>query len=416
MIKHIQNQGKRGSRHMLGIRPIHPFPARMSPALAFEKLPSAQRKSLLVVDPMAGSGTTIVVARAMGHRAIGFDTDPLALLIADSWAMDFMASDVLKIGARVLESAWRRLPSIKQKDAYPSACDEETAEFIRYWFDPYNRRQLRAMADSINAEANKKTKKLLWCAFSRLIIAKSAGASLAMDLSHSRPHKVSNKSLFHPASNFERALRTVVSNAPFANRCSGLSDYRIERGDARSLPLDNSCVDLVITSPPYLNAIDYIRCHKFSLVWMGHKIADLRTLRSANIGSEASGKDCKQNSNITEALSAMGDTDKLPPSVLRMLVRYLEDMNCVTREITRILAPSGQCVVVIGDCNIKGVFVRNSEAIMQLGELHGLRTRNIERRPIPDSKRYLPPPSHSQSGTRLQNRMREEVVITLDAS
>jgi hypothetical protein len=33
------------------------------------------------------------------------------------------------------------------------------------------------------------TRDVLWCGFSRLIITKSAGASLAMDLSHSRPHK-----------------------------------------------------------------------------------------------------------------------------------------------------------------------------------------------------------------------------------
>jgi hypothetical protein len=30
-------------------------------------------------------------------------------------------------------------------------------------------------------------------------------------------------------------------------------------------------VDFVITSPPYLNAIDYVRCSKFTLVWMADK-------------------------------------------------------------------------------------------------------------------------------------------------
>jgi hypothetical protein len=35
-------------------------------------------------------------------------------------------------------------------------------------------------------------------------------------------------------------------------------------------------VDLIFTSPPHLNAIDYLRCSKFSLVWMGHSIAALR--------------------------------------------------------------------------------------------------------------------------------------------
>ena len=54
----------------------------------------------------------------------------------------------------------------------------------------------------------------------------------------------------------------------------------------QSIPIKDGIADLVVTSPPYLNAIDYLRGHKLSLVWMGHQIEELRELRSANIGSE----------------------------------------------------------------------------------------------------------------------------------
>lgn len=60
------------------------------------------------------------------------------------------------------------------------------------------------------------------------------------------------------------------------------------QGDARRLPLDDESIDLVVTSPPYLNAIDYMRCSKFSLVWMGYTIESLRHIRSASIGTEVS--------------------------------------------------------------------------------------------------------------------------------
>jgi tRNA G10 N-methylase Trm11 len=62
------------------IRPVHPFPARMAPSIVWDALPKTG-KSVNILDPMSGSGTTLVCARSRGHRAIGCDTDPLALLI-----------------------------------------------------------------------------------------------------------------------------------------------------------------------------------------------------------------------------------------------------------------------------------------------------------------------------------------------
>ena len=40
-----------------------------------------------------------------------------------------------------------------------------------------------------------------------------------------------------------------------------------------------------MTSPPYLNAIDYMRTSKFSLVFLGSRLNELRAIRSAAIGT-----------------------------------------------------------------------------------------------------------------------------------
>ncbi len=63
------------------IRPIHPFPARMAPDLAISELTSLKRGSV-VLDPMAGSGTVLRQASENGLTAIGFDVDPMAVLIS----------------------------------------------------------------------------------------------------------------------------------------------------------------------------------------------------------------------------------------------------------------------------------------------------------------------------------------------
>lgn len=399
----------------LKFHPIHPFPARMAPSIALDELPLAKKRPLRVLDPMSGSGTTLVVARSRGHMAYGFDTDPLAVLIADTWCSDIDGTAVMATAKKVLSDASQRYRLITQGKAYPAGCDEETKHFVRYWFDVINRRQLRSLADSISPVTDSATRKLLWCAFSRLIIAKARGASWARDLSHSRPHKATNKPVFRPIPNFLEAVKTIIDNAPFKCSEKEYPKASVKRGDARSIPLPDSFVDIVITSPPYLNAIDYVRCNKFSLVWMRHQISALRDLRSSNIGSEiATGVD-EHEPAVAGIMETMEKINRLPIKNRRILARYIRDMDRVIREIGRVLVRGGRCVLVIGDCTMRGVFIRNSEALIKIGEQHGLSTHTVNVRELPPNRRYLPPPSSVHAGEHLQSRMREEVVLTLVA-
>src|SRR4051812_9214323 len=95
-------------------RPVHPFPARMAPSIALDELPIAKKDPLRVLDPMAGSGTTLLAARRRGHQAYGSDTDPLALLIADVWCADMNAKRVLAHARDIHTKASARFRSIPQ--------------------------------------------------------------------------------------------------------------------------------------------------------------------------------------------------------------------------------------------------------------------------------------------------------------
>lgn len=400
------------SRHSL--RPIHPFPARMAPAIVWEELPEVRRGSpICVLDPMAGSGTTVATARLLGHRAIGFDTDPLAVLIAKAWTSDVDLTAASRTASTVVRTARELARELPLADAYPVDADDETRAFVRNWFDHTSRRQLAALARAISAVTSSPLRCFLWCAFSRLIVVKSAGASLAMDVAHSRPHKVYDSAPIKPLRHFEKSA-AVVARHLASTAGAGRPSASVRTGDARALPLKDGTVDFVITSPPYLNAIDYLRGHKFSLVWMGHSIAALRRVRAENVGTEVGAPQSARMQSavhIAAALGRMGEIEGLAPRHLGMVRRYLMDMDKVIREIARVLKPRSPAVLVVGDSTLKGVFLRNSLALAELARRVGLRPQKRRRRALPPNRRYLPPPCSSRSGEPLTGRMRYEVIM-----
>jgi DNA modification methylase len=394
-------------------KPIHPFPARMAASIPWEEIDAHHTDGqLTVLDPMTGSGTTVVVARTLGHRAIGFDLDPLAVLIASTWCGDVNAVRVVEAAARVVDQGrWSRFP---ERLAYPVGADEETKKFVRYWFDLRNRKQLALMSRAIARTRGRAVRSALWCALSRLIIVKQAGVSRAIDVAHSRPHRVYDDAPLDAFDGFLPAVNKVLLSAPFATTSTTAPRALVSRGDARALPLDDDTVDVVITSPPYLNAIDYLRGHRMSLVWMRHALENLRLIRSVSVGSEVSARG-RGDTSLGSMLTTMGGAE-LDARSRGMLLAYLRDMRAVISEIARVLKPGGRAVLVVGDCAIRGSFVENSVAVEQLARDAGLRAIGRRVRDLPEDKRYLPPPTHGDAGERLQKRLRQEVILTFHAA
>jgi DNA modification methylase len=391
------------------IKPIHPFPARMAPSIAFDELPSSSTP-LRVLDPMVGSGTTAVVARAKGHHAIGFDSDPLAVALSSAWCADLKQESIEDLAGEVLKEAVCRHKKLDDAKSFPVGADEATKEFVKFWFDQRNRLQLRALADAIEKVPKRSERTILWCGFSRLIITKSRGVSLAMDLSHSRPHKVFKSAPIEPFKEFSSAVKRVLTNMPFKGKLRSLPHASIRKHDARKLPLPDKSVDFVITSPPYLNAIDYIRCSKFTLVWMGHKVSELGQLRSNSIGAQRAGLEEAGAEEINRIIDFIGTTNLVQRSK-GILKRYAADLRLVLNEIARVLIPKGKAIFVVGNSNISGVFVKNSEIIRLVGEDCGLTLKRMEERDLLPSRRYLPPPNRPSCNKMLAERMQQEVIM-----
>ena len=393
-------------------RPVHPFPARMAPAIVWDKLRKIKGECLRILDPMAGSGTTLVVGRAMGHIAYGVDRDPLAVMIAKAWCDDVDKERLLSKAEEVLEKAKNTVRILPKREAYPSHADDETKRFVRYWFDLTNRKQLAGLSKHISLVRDENVRVFLWTGFSRMIITKKVGVSLAMDISHSRPHRVYDKAPVKAFEVFLKAVKKVVDGNAFSSCECMLPKPIIRRGDSRELDFKKNFFDIVITSPPYLNAIDYMRGHKMALVWMKNSIKSLRELRGTNIGAEVKSVGTKKD-RIINVIAGVGDVEKLGGRQKGFLMRYVLDMDSVCSEITRVLKPNGSAVFVVGDSTLQGVFIKNSEGVKRLAEHYGLKVEGVEERALPENSRYLPPPSNNGAGSQLQRRMRKEVILTM---
>lgn len=386
------------------IRPIHPFPARMAPELALEYLQELAVGSI-VLDPMAGSGTVLRHASELGHEAVGFDLDPLAVLISRVWSTPVDDATVDGLATRLLDEAEclsagdLALPWIDE--------DEETASFIHYWFGEPQRDALRRLAFVLHnadvVDEEQAALDVLRVALSRIIVTKEQGASLARDVSHSRPHRVAESSEFEVIPAFRRSLKLVRGRLEKTPPKGGVT---IQLGDARELCLEDASVDAVLTSPPYLNAIDYLRGHRLALVWLGLSFPKLRSIRSSSIGAERA-----RDQAVTAApdcvKEAMGDISSLPSRYQNMIDRYAADVYKMVGEAARTLKIGGQATFVVGNSCLKGAFIRNSDAVLEAAKLHGLEDKGSIERDLPIGSRYLPTPEDGALG----KRMRTETIL-----
>jgi DNA modification methylase len=383
-------------------RNVHPFPARMAPDLALEKIESLTQPGAVVLDPMCGSGTVPRLAVEEARRAIACDVDPLAVLITRTACKPHWSEALADRAEGVLAAAKAH------DDGLPDwlAADAESSTFVEYWFAPRQRAELARIAKVLIDYPD--TDDPLRVALSRLIVTKDRGASLARDTSHSRPHKVRDTNDFDVCAEFvasaARVERLVGSTVSAAHQPS------IRKVDARSLSfVAKGSVDLIVTSPPYLNAIDYLRGHRLSLVWLGWQLAELRHLRAESIGAERALIDAP-GSITTLARSGVPRLDELSPRSQRMVWRFTNDIDRLCRSLARVTRPGGHLVFVVADSQLKGVPVENSALCRLAAEKHGFDLRQEDLRPLPAQHRYLPPPDADRS--TLSGRMREEAVLT----
>lgn len=174
--------------------------------------------------------------------------------------------------------------------------------------------------------------------------------------------------------------------------------------------IEDDSLDLAITSPPYLNAIDYLRGHKLTLVWLGYVLSSIRSTRSASIGAEKILASSACHMDISRYIAESAKSD-FASNHLGWVRRYAADMRAVFGELTRVIKHSGTVVIVVGNSFIRSAVVNNAMLVRDIALESGFLLEHSTIRSIPARRRYLPPPTNGNN--MLDTRMRTETVLKL---
>ena len=390
---------------------IHAFAAKFPPQLPRIFIEGLTDSGETVLDPMMGSGTAIVEAFLCSRKAVGFDLDPLALLICQVKTMPVDFLEATWAGKRIIAYSSRLLerPS-SLDDAMVKRYSRKDLDFIDYWFDKETQRQLISLLLAIEHEKpSDRLEAFLKVVFSSIIITKSGGVSRAYDLAHTRPHRVLEKTARDAIKAFEKRLfktAELLSQLPRNGK-----NVLISRRDCRhSLPLGENSVQLVVTSPPYANAIDYMRAHKFSLVWLGENITELGNLRALYIGSERTSnlEESIFPSQVQRVISVVEAQDQKRAKVL---TKYFQDMDATISQIHRVLQPGRACVIVVGPSTMRGVEVPTHRCLAAIADVRGFQIVEIAPRKLDRDRRMMPAGFRRNHHSQIESRMHEEYVI-----
>jgi DNA modification methylase len=394
---------------------LHAFAAKCPPHLARWAIEEFTRPGGLVLDPMAGSGTTLVEALVTGRRGMGIEMDPLARLIASAKATPISLDELDRQYDRLehvllaggLNHTWR--------PALPN---------LEYWFRNDVASDLARLRHAIQLLAQPTAvRRFYWVAFSSLLVARTSVAN-ARDIVHSRHHYRPLQEDPGTISRYQQRLRTM--RRQMAQLLTSVSNTQtppptVVSGDARQIPLRLSA-DLIFTSPPYCSALDYTRSHMFSVAWLGDvigtSVAKYGELGRRYVGTERGAVSRQKLLGMRTGMPFVDDlVDELRSMDRRqaaMVHNYFHDMRQILLECVRVLRRGGHLVIVVCPSHIRKVEIPTHKIFTEMADWlsrhHGvdLRCLAIHSRLINDHRRLMP---YLESA--FGPRMRSEYVVVL---
>ena len=297
-----------------------------------------------VLDPFLGTGTTLLGCKERGINGIGIEVNPLFLFIANAKITDYDI-DELREWSRWLFSQKFEKPSL-----------QNLPPLVKRAFNKYNLEDIIFFRDKIMEIENRKIANFfllaLMRAASKVTYAYKDGAVIKIIKKPTPP--------FRPF--YKRIVKRMIRDLKrMTFQPSALITYL---GDARRMTnVSDEDVDAIITSPPYLNKIEYTRVYEIEMtLFLGSDIVN--PIRSY-IG-------LLPRKKTRELPSFLSDLN-LPP----VAMDYFMDMWKVLNEMYRVLTPGGSVALVVAEGIFPDRIVESDVIIGRMAHEIGFRVPEI---------------------------------------
>jgi DNA modification methylase len=327
--------------------------------LALDDVTTTSRRRPKALDPFLGSGTTLVACGRWGAQGTGIEVNPFLAFAA--------GAKVISAGShpRTLDAAARRVVAAIEWET-PSALEGYSTFSKRSgatkWL--FNRSVLRGY------EAARRL-----VATSRSQYAPAMRLSLIASLMDCCNAKQDGKCLRYRKDWQKRGFNSndlaIALKSRMANVSQDLFDHpfngrnmRIIEGDSRThLPkIPSGSVDVVVTSPPYLNSFDYSDVYRPELFAGGFVSAnsDLRRIRLRTIRShvQVAWQPSKRPSPslLIDPITAELRRRELWNHRLPLMVEnYFIDLSDILQELHRIVRKGGAAWLVVSTSAYAGI-------------------------------------------------------------
>jgi len=322
----------------------------------------------LVFDPFVGSGTTLLVAKELRNKSIGFEINPFSAFVARTKTLNYSDKDLKELKEFKIPE-WRPMD-----DVY----DKYELKIIRNLFDRRKLEGIEALKENIKRIENKKTRDLLFTALLSILENVSNYRKGGNGLKRKRV----NRNL-DPFVEFETKIEQIYKD--IAGRSPGAEPIIINDSCLNIGEYDIDDIGVSIFSPPYANCFDPFEVYKIEL-WIGEFVSsydDLRAKRRKALASNLNA-DLKREvgtSHRTELLDALlaflSKEELWDKRIPRMLDIYFHDMLDLLSSLYKRTRNNGFCVIVVGNSAYGKLAIPTDILLAQMGEKTGFGVKEI---------------------------------------
>ncbi len=354
---------------------IHKYPAKFFPELPRWLIKRYSHPNDIVLDPFAGSATTNIEALLNKRNSVAIDIDPFAKFLAKVKTTTIEKTEL----AYVVDTILKKLVEFNPKEI--SENDIPDFPYRDNWFSNEILLELAHIKKSIISSTNNVDIRDL-CLISMSSVIRSV-SNADDNCTRTVVRKKLNK-IIYPSFALTKFAENLILNSYRINEFSQIapnnySVYIPNDNDARFFSYPDDSFDLVVTSPPYANAVDYPRTHQLEMYWLGIANGSLNRLKEQHIGTEiVKAIDYNELHRIgdMEADKKIERIYNLDKRRSYIAFKYLYDMRLNFKEVYRALKPGGRYIVVVGNNRIKGELFESWKYLMNLSQSIGFSVEN----------------------------------------